>query len=65
MIGCVTGFCSTLQAGRFVASWHAYAASNKLANMTDMSTYLDRDWDCDLAIWRTVHEGDILHNIAD
>ena len=31
----------------------------------DVSTHLDRDWDCDFATWRAVHEGDILHNIAD
>lgn len=31
----------------------------------DVSTHLDRNRDCDLATWRAVHEGDILHNIAD
>jgi len=57
--------CSVLQARRFVASWHACAKSNKLAMTTDVSTHLDRDWDSDFATWRAVHEGDILHNIAD
>ena len=54
-----------LQARRFVASWHAGAKSNKLAMTADLSTHLDRDWDSDFATWRAVHEGDILHNIAD
>lgn len=31
----------------------------------DMSTHLDRDRDSDFATWRAVHEGDILHDIAD
>ncbi len=54
-----------LQVRKFVASWHACATANRLAVSVDVSTHLDRDWDCDFATWRAVHKGDIFHNIAD